>query len=81
MKLALKERLKKDWKVCTWLMDDQSEMLCANLYHKIFRIENQLRTFANKVLIQHLGLNWLELPGLEKYKESVSNIEKPLKKS
>lgn len=66
LKLALKERLKKDWTLCTWLVDDQSEMLSANLYHRFFRIENQVRAFANKVLMQHLGHNWLEQPGLEK---------------
>lgn len=79
LKLTLKERLKKDWKLCTWLMDDQSEMLCAELYHRIFRIENQVRAFANKVLIHHFGHNWLEQPGLEKYRELVSNIETSFK--
>ena len=79
LKLALKERLKKDWTLCTWLVDDQSEMLCANLYHRFFRIENQVRAFANKVLIQHLGHNWLEQPGLEKYRDSVSSMEKSFK--
>lgn len=79
LKLALKERLKKDWALCTWLVDDQSEMLCANLYHRFFRIENQVRAFANKVLIQHLGHNWLEQPGLEKYRDSVSSMEKSFK--
>ena len=79
LKLALKERLKKDWTLCTWLVDDQSEMLSANLYHRFFRIENQVRAFANKVLMQHLGHNWLEQPGLEKYRDSVSSMEASFK--
>ena len=79
LKLALKERLKSDWNLCTWLVDDQSEMLCADLYHRFFRIENQVRAFTNKVLIQHLGHNWLEHPGLEKYRDSVSNLETSFK--
>ncbi len=79
LKLLLKERLKNDWKVCTWLVDDQSEMLCAALYHKFFRIENQVRAFANKVLMQHLGYDWLKKPGLEKYIGSVLNMETSFK--
>lgn len=80
LKLALKDRLIKDWENCTCLIDEQSELLCADLYHRIFKIENQFRAFANKVLIQHMGCKWLELPGLEKYRESVSNLEITFKK-
>lgn len=79
LKLTVKDRVSKDWKVCTWLLDDQSEMLCADLYHRFFRIENQVRAFANKVLIQHLGHNWLEYPGLEKYRDSVRSLEASFK--
>lgn len=79
LKLALKDRVSKDWQGCTWLLDDQSEMLGADLYHRFFRIENQLRAFANKVLIQHLGQNWLERPGLEQYKDSVCSMENSFK--
>ena len=31
LKLALKDRVSKDWQGCTWLLDDQSEMLGADL--------------------------------------------------
>lgn len=79
LKIVLKDRLTKDWRLCTWLIDEQSEMLCSELYHRIFRIENQIRAFANKVLIQHLGQNWLEQPGLEKYRESVLRMEASFK--
>lgn len=79
LKTVLKDCLTKDWKLCTWLIDEQSEMLCSELYHRIFRIENQIRAFANKVLIQHLGQNWLEKPGLEKYRESVLRMEASFK--
>lgn len=79
LKLALKDRVSKDWQGCTWLLDDQSEMLGADLYHRFFRIENQFRAFANKVLIQHLGQNWLERPGLEQYKDSVCSMENSFK--
>lgn len=79
LKLDLKDRLSKDWQSCTWLVDDQSEMLGADLYHRFFRIENQFRDYANKVLIQHLGQNWLDRPGLEQYKDSVCSMENSFK--
>lgn len=79
LKLDLKDRLSKDWQSCTWLVDDQSEMLGADLYHRFFRIENQFRAYANKVLIQHLGQNWLDRPGLEQYKDSVCSMENSFK--
>lgn len=79
LKLALKDRVSKDWQGCTWLIDDQSEMLGADLYHCFFKIENQFRAYANKVLIQHLGQNWLDRPGLEQYKDSVCSMENSFK--
>lgn len=79
LKLALKDRVSKDWQGCTWLIDDQSEMLGADLYHRFFKIENQFRAYANKVLIQHLGQSWLDRPGLEQYKDSVCSMENSFK--
>ncbi len=79
LKLVLKDRVSKDWQGCTWLIDDQSEMLGADLYHRFFKIENQFRAYANKVLIQHLGQNWLDRPGLEQYKDSVCSMETSFK--
>lgn len=81
LKIELKDQLKKDWKLCTWLVDDQSEMLCVELYHQVFKIENQMRAFVNKVLIQQLGHDWLKKPGLEKYYTSVSNMETSFKQT
>lgn len=81
LKLALKNRLIRDWKGCTWLIDDQSEMLCADLYPRFFRIENQCRAFSNEVLIHHLGQNWLDHPGLEKFKNSVCSMESAFKQT
>ena len=79
LKLALKDRVGNDWQGCTWLIDDQSEMLATDLYPRFFKIENQFRAYANKVLIQHLGQNWLDCPGLEKYKDSVCSMESSFK--
>ena len=81
LKLALKYRVSKDWQGCTWLIDDQSEFLCAELYPHFFRHENRIRAFVNEVLIQHMGQNWLNYPGLEQYKESIRGMENSFKQT
>ena len=81
LKLALKDRVSKDWQGCTWLIDDQSEYLCAELYPHFFRLENRIRAFVNEVLIQHMGQNWLNYPGLEQYKESIRGMENSFKQT
>lgn len=74
-KIALKNRLIPDWKVCTWLVDMQSAKLCKEAYEKAFIVENNLRAFASKVLIHFLGIDWLNSTGLEKEAESVNNLK------
>lgn len=74
LKIAIKNCIKADWNQCTWLVDDQSELLNADLYPRIFRIENQIRAFCSRVLIRRLGTQWLNLYGLEKYKASIMNM-------
>lgn len=81
LKLALKDRVSRDWQGCTWLIDDQSEYLCAELYPHFFRLENRIRAFVNEVLIQHMGQNWLNYPGLEQYKESIRGMENSFKQT
>lgn len=81
LKLALKDRVSKYWQGCTWLIDDQSEYLCAELYPHFFRLENRIRAFVNEVLIQHMGQNWLNYPGLEQYKESIRGMENSFKQT
>ena len=70
LKLEIKNVFRSDWKSCVWIKDEQSEFLCSKLYPCIFRAENRLRAFANKLLIWNLGSEWLNSPGLEKYAES-----------
>lgn len=67
VKITLKNVLKGDWSTCTWITDDQSEMLCSQLYPYVFKVENKIRAFANKVLVHNFGAGWLKQPGLEKY--------------
>lgn len=67
LKIKLKDSLLRDWNTCVWIFDVQSEVLCSFLYPLIFKLENKMRAFASKVLIHHLGINWMEQLGLEKY--------------
>ena len=51
LKIAIKNAFKKDWAVCSWITDEQSEQLCSHLYPGIFQVENKIRAFANKILV------------------------------
>ena len=70
LKIELKKAFLPDWESCVWIRDEQSEQLCAGLCPKIFKTENQIRAFVNKILIWYLGPKWLDNLGLEKYAES-----------
>ena len=70
LKIAIKNAFKKDWAVCSWITDEQSEQLCSHLYPGIFKVENKIRAFANKILVHHLGKDWIKQYGMEKYEES-----------
>ncbi|WP_462289238.1 hypothetical protein [Holdemanella biformis] len=75
LKIALKNRLILDWKMCTWLIDMQSAQLCTEAYEKAFIVENNLRAFASKVLIHFLGIDWINCTGLERVAESVNYLK------
>ncbi|UZQ48849.1 hypothetical protein [Clostridium kluyveri] len=64
-KIFIKEILLRDWKMCTWIIDEQSEYLGMELYPLIFKTENKMRAFINKVLTYKFGVKWMELIGLE----------------
>lgn len=70
LKIAVKDTFKKDWAVCSWITDEQSEQLCSHLYSDIFKVENEIRAFANKILVHHLGKDWIKQSGMEKYDKS-----------
>ena len=76
LKIELKTKLLPDWRVCTWLVDEQAAKLCKEAYERAFSIENNLRAFASKVLIHYLGDCWLQRPGLEKQCKSVRELAK-----
>ena len=48
LKVFIKEILLKDWEMCTWIIDEQSEYLGMGLYPLIFKTENKMRAFINK---------------------------------
>ncbi|MCD7997175.1 MAG: zinc ribbon domain-containing protein [Clostridiales bacterium] len=64
-KVYLKEILLQEWQVCTWIIDEQSEYLGMQLYPMIFKVENKMRAFVNKVMAHKFGFKWMELLGLE----------------
>ena len=80
MKIEIKNLLKNDWKSCVWILDEQSQYLCAKLYVKIFDIENRIRAFANRVLIDRVGLDWIKQNGLEKFRKSQRELSEAFKR-
>lgn len=64
-KIFLKKILLRDWKMCSWIIDEQSEDLGMKLYPLIFKTENKMRAFINKVLTRKFGVKWMELIGFE----------------
>jgi len=74
MKIELKNRIISDWNSCTWLIDEQSEQMCTELYPEFFRLENEIRAFAGKVLTYKIGVDWIRRFGLEKFNESAKNL-------
>lgn len=81
LKIELKNILLRDWLSCSWIMDQQSEQICSFLYPYIFRGENNIRAFANKVLSHKFGQDWLKQTGLEKYYSSHKTLSADFKRS
>ena len=48
--------------------------MCAELYPEFFRLENEIRAFAGKVLTYKIGVDWIGRFGLEKFNESAQNL-------
>lgn len=80
LKIAIKSAFKKDWAVCSWITDEQSEQLCSHLYPGIFKDENKIRAFANKILVHHIGKDWIKQYGMEKYEESHKSLSVDFKR-
>lgn len=74
LKIAIKDRLIRDWNRCIWMTDEQSEALCTMIYPIIFETENKMRALVNKVLIHYIGVDWIKKIGMEKYDLSCENL-------
>jgi len=74
LKIAIKDRLIRDWNRCIWMTDEQSEALCTMIYPMVFETENEMRALVNKVLIHYIGVDWIKKIGMEKYDLSYENL-------
>ena len=74
LKIAIKDRLIRDWNRCIWMTDEQSEALCTMIYPIVFTTENEMRALVNKVLIHSIGVDWIKRIGMEKYDLSYENL-------
>ena len=79
LKIDIKKRMNADWKRCNWLIDEPSESLCTELYSAFFKLENRIRSFVSRVLTLHLGIDWLNSCGLEKYYNSAMQLSEVFK--
>ncbi len=80
IKIQIKDILIKNWKVCTWILDEQSEYLSIDLYGKIYAVENKIRAFVNNVLTAKLGASWINCIGFEKIVESYNKNKADFKR-
>lgn len=58
LKEIVKDQLRKDWKECIWISDDQSETYANEIYKSMYNTENKLRTFINRLMISAKGVSW-----------------------
>ena len=60
-KVFLKEMLLKDWNVCTWIIDEQSEYLGMELYPLIFKTEIEPPPAGSRWIRLAAGSRWIRL--------------------
>lgn len=58
VKIFTENSLRKDWEKCIWLYDEQSIDFAEKLYGKMYRVENQLRSLINQIMITYVGIEW-----------------------
>jgi len=73
IKILTKNTLCKDWEKCIWLYDEQSIDFAENLYGKMYRVENQLRSLINQIMITYVGIEWWEKFSPMQLKETYSS--------
>ena len=67
--------------MCTWIIDEQSECLGMQLYPLIFKTENKMRAFINKVLTYKLGVKWIDSIGVESIKRNYNKNKVEFKRN
>lgn len=65
LKRIVKNFIKTKHKKIYWLYDSESEFLAADLYPKVFTVENLARKFITLVLNRKFGLHWWKLVSLK----------------
>lgn len=60
IKVLVKDTLIKDWEKCVWLYDEQSTHFAEQLYGRMYRVENLLRSVISHIMITYIGIEWWE---------------------
>ena len=79
IKKQIIKTMKKDWNLCTWLRDEQSDKLSIELYSGIAIAENMLREFVGRVLLFKYGPNWKNKMGMVKYTDKIIELPSEMK--
>lgn len=59
-KVKIKDILKKYYKEIFILMDTHNQILCSQLYSKIYRVENRFRELINSYMVKKYGVAWFK---------------------
>lgn len=81
MKIQLKNILIKDWKICVWVIDQQSTELAVKLYKILYETENHIRAFVNRVMTAKFGVKWFEFTEFKKVKDDYLKTIKDFKRT
>lgn len=71
LKINIKNSLIRDWYKCVWIKDNQSLELSREVYSDIYMVENELRAFISRIMIEHFGIEWHDRPEFYKLKASI----------
>lgn len=81
IKLCIKNAIIRDWYKCVWIKDNQSLALSGEVYSEIYKAENELRAFINKVMIEHFGIEWNDRPEFYKLNASIEENSVNIKRN
>lgn len=81
IKLYIKNAIIRDWYKCVWIKDNQSLALSGEVYSEIYKAENELRAFVNKVMVEHFGIEWNDRPEFYKLNASIEEDSVNIKRN